>query len=136
MSLEKFVTKITRQKVRRLIYAFWYLPTYVTYAKILIYVRDHVQQFYDNCRSNPVTFLLFEILTYITFLFPLKLVLKIEYVSYHKNHTFFWKSGTQFCSAAISCKCTLLLKELCQIFFELELEHCVLTENSLFSLVL
>ena len=30
---------------------FWYLPTYVTYAKILAHVRDHVRQFYGNCRT-------------------------------------------------------------------------------------
>ena len=47
-SFGKIVWKITGEKVWRLIYAFWYLPTYVTYTKILVYVRDHVQQFYGN----------------------------------------------------------------------------------------
>ena len=51
MSLGKIVRKITRYKVQRLIYAFWYLPTYITYAKILAYIHDHVQQFYGNCRT-------------------------------------------------------------------------------------
>ena len=30
---------------------FWYLPTYVTYAKILAHVRDQVRRFYSNCQS-------------------------------------------------------------------------------------
>ena len=34
-----------------MIYAFWYLPTYVTYVKILAHVRDHVQRFYGNCQT-------------------------------------------------------------------------------------
>ena len=33
-SLGPIVWKIRREKVWRMIYAFWYLPTYVTYAKI------------------------------------------------------------------------------------------------------
>ena len=37
--------------VWRLIYAFWYFPMYVTYAKILARVRYHVQGFYGNCRT-------------------------------------------------------------------------------------
>ena len=37
--------------VKRLIYAFWYLSTYVTYAKILAHVCDHVRRFYINCQS-------------------------------------------------------------------------------------
>ena len=28
---------------------FWHLPKYVTYAKILVHVRDHVRRFYGNC---------------------------------------------------------------------------------------
>ena len=44
-SLKKVVRKVTREKVWRLIYAFWYLPKYVMYAKTLAYVRDHVQRF-------------------------------------------------------------------------------------------
>ena len=50
-SLGKIVKKITREKIWRLIYAFWYLPTYFTYAKILTYVRDHLRRFYGNCRT-------------------------------------------------------------------------------------
>ena len=30
---------------------FWYLPTYATYANILAHVRNHVRQFYGNCRT-------------------------------------------------------------------------------------
>ena len=50
-NLGKTVRKITRWKLWRLVYAFWYLPKYVTYAKILIHVRDYVRWFYGNCRS-------------------------------------------------------------------------------------
>ena len=32
-------------------YAFWYLPMYVTYAIILAHVRDHVPRFYGNDRT-------------------------------------------------------------------------------------
>ena len=32
-------------------YAFWYLPMYVTYAKIVAHVRDYVQWFQGNCRT-------------------------------------------------------------------------------------
>ena len=46
---KKTVRKITREKVWRPIYGFWYLLMYVTYVKILAYVRDHVWWFYDNC---------------------------------------------------------------------------------------
>ena len=49
-----------------------------------------------------ITFLLFEVLTYITFLFPLRLVLKIENPSQHKNRTFFTKSQAWFFSPVIS----------------------------------
>lgn len=34
-----------------LIYALWYLPTFVTYAKILADVLDHVQWFYGNSQT-------------------------------------------------------------------------------------
>ena len=27
------------------------MPTFITYAKILAYVRDHVQRFYGNCQT-------------------------------------------------------------------------------------
>ena len=37
--------------MRRQIYAFWYLPTYVTHTKILARERDHVRRFYGNCRT-------------------------------------------------------------------------------------
>ena len=40
-------------KVWRLIYAFWYLPTYATYAKILAHVRDHVRRFYIIVKPCP-----------------------------------------------------------------------------------
>ena len=36
-------------KVWPMISVFWYLPTYVMYAKILAHIYDHVQQFYSNC---------------------------------------------------------------------------------------
>ena len=62
------------------------------------------------CPRFLITFLFFEILAKITFLFPLKSVLKIE------NSGYF-------------LKCTPFLKELRQRFFELELEHSTLTEN-------
>ena len=39
------------KNIWRLIYAFWYLSTYVTYAKILAHVRDHVRRFRGNCRT-------------------------------------------------------------------------------------
>ena len=29
--------------------AFWYFPMYITYAKILAHVHDHVRLFYSNC---------------------------------------------------------------------------------------
>ena len=72
-----------------------------------------------------IIFLLFEILAYITFLFPLKLVLKIEDPWNYKNQT--------FCSAVTY---TPLLKELRQRFFKLQLEHCTLTENPFRRLIL
>ena len=36
-------------KVWPMISVFWYLPTYVMYAKILAHICDHEQQFYSNC---------------------------------------------------------------------------------------
>ena len=61
--------KSLSKKVWRLIYAF-YLTTYVTYAKILAHLRDHVWWFYGNYKALiiPVRF------SYknITFHFPLK----------------------------------------------------------------
>ena len=30
---------------------FGYLPMYVTYAKILAHVRDHVRRFYSHCQT-------------------------------------------------------------------------------------
>ena len=50
-----------------------------------------------ECPRFLITLLLFEISAYITFLFPLKLVLKIENPSEHENRTFFEKLRTQFC---------------------------------------
>ena len=48
----------------------------------------------------------------------------------------FWRiTGTVLLSGYFT-KCTLLLKELCQRFFELKLEHCTLTENPLRRLIL
>ena len=44
------------------------------------------------CPQFLIAFLPFEILTYVTFLFLLKLVLKIANPSKHKNRTFFKKS--------------------------------------------
>ena len=49
MSLGKIVKKITVDKRYDTWYMlFLYLPTYVTYVKILANVHDHVQQFYVN----------------------------------------------------------------------------------------
>ena len=48
------------------------------------------------CPRFLITFLLFEILEYITFLFPLKSVLKTENPSQHKNRTFLWNRGHGF----------------------------------------
>ena len=32
----------------------FYLPTYITYGKILAHVHDHVRRFYGNCRTLEV----------------------------------------------------------------------------------
>ena len=40
-------------EILSLIYAFWYLPMYVTYAKILVHVHDHIRHFYDNYQTLP-----------------------------------------------------------------------------------
>ena len=50
------------------------------------------------CQQFLITFLLFEILAYIIFLFPLKLVLKIG----NTSHIFFEELWAQFCETAIS----------------------------------
>ena len=47
----KLFRKITSWKVWCLINAFWYLHTYITCARILAHVWDHVWQFCDNCRT-------------------------------------------------------------------------------------
>ena len=59
-----------------MIYAFWYLPTYVTCVKILAYVRDHVQRFYGNCQTlrgaqqgDPISAYLFILVLEIFFIF-------------------------------------------------------------------
>ena len=81
------------------------------------------------CPRFLITFLLFEILAYITFLFPLKSVLNMKNSSWHKNRTFFEESSrARFSSAVISSNVHGFLKELCQRFFDIELEHCTLTE--------
>ena len=48
--LRKIVKKITKKKVQRLIYAFWCLPKYATYANILAHDNDQVRPFQGNCR--------------------------------------------------------------------------------------
>ena len=73
------------------------------------------------CPLFLITFLLFEILVSIIFMFPLKSVLKIENPSQHKNCTFFEESGTVLLSGCF-LKCIALLKELHQRFSELEFE--------------
>ena len=35
-------------------YAFWYLPTYITYTKILAHGLDHVRRFHGNCRTLEI----------------------------------------------------------------------------------
>ena len=50
-SLKEIVRKITTQQVWCLLYAFWHLPKYVVYAKVLALVHDPVQQFYGNCQT-------------------------------------------------------------------------------------
>ena len=37
-------------------YMFWYLPTCVTYAKILAHVRDDVERFYGNCKLEFLSY--------------------------------------------------------------------------------
>ena len=87
------------------------------------------------CARFLITFLLFKILPYITFLFPLKSVLKIENPSEHKSADFFGIAGTVLLSGYF-LKCTPLLKELRQRLFKFELEHCTLTEYLLRRLML
>ena len=53
------------------------------------------------CLRFSITFLLFKILANITFLFPFKLVLKIENSSWHKNCKFFEESRARFCSEVV-----------------------------------
>ena len=33
--------------------AIWYLPAYMTYAKIMVHAHDHVWRFYGNCQTLP-----------------------------------------------------------------------------------
>ena len=54
------------------------------------------------CPRFLITFLVFEILVNITFLFPLKSVLKLENPSQHKNSTFYEESRVRFYTAVIS----------------------------------
>ena len=69
-----------------------------------------------------ITFLLFEILAFISILFTLKPVLKIENPSERKNRRFFWGiSGTVFFNDYY-LKYILLLKKLGQWFFKVELK--------------
>ena len=75
------------------------------------------------CPRFLITFLLYEILAYITFLFSLKSLLKLL-----RNRGTVLPSG-------YFLKCTPLLKELRQVFFQSELEHCTLTENPLRRLI-
>ena len=76
-----------------------------------------------------ITFLLFEILANITFFLPLKSFITQE------PHIFWQIAGTVLLSGYF-LKCTPLLKELRKRFFELEHEHCTLTENPLRRLML
>ena len=57
MSLRQIVRKITKYKVWRLIFAFWY-------AKILAHVRDHVRRFYSNCRTLTLSLKLIFLVLY------------------------------------------------------------------------
>ena len=87
-----------------------------------------------NSIINPwprffMTFLLFEILASIAFLFPLKLVLN----SIRTTHFLGFASTVLLSGYFLNC--TQLLKELRQRFFELDLKHCTLTENPLRRLI-
>ena len=63
---------------------------------------------------------------------PLKLVLKTENSSPH----IFWRLAGMVLLGGYFLSCTLLLRELRQRFFELDLEHCTLTKNPLRRLIL
>ena len=58
---------------------------------------------------------------------PLKLVLKTENSSPH----IFWRLAGMVLFSGYFLSCTLLLRELRQRFFELDLKHCTLTKNPL-----
>ena len=53
ISFGKIARKITRQKIWHVIHAFWHLPMYITYGKILAHVHDHVHWFYGNFLTLP-----------------------------------------------------------------------------------
>ena len=84
------------------------------------------------CPRFLITFLLFEILAFITFLFPLKAVLKTKCPSQHqktahlKNSTFFEELQARFCLVVISSN----VHHLRQSNFQLELKHGTLTEDT------
>ena len=58
---------------------------------------------------------------------PLKLVLKTE----NSSPRIFWRIAGMVLLSGHFLSCTLLLRELRQRFFELDLEHCTLTKNPL-----
>ena len=74
------------------------------------------------CPWFLITFLFFEILAYIRFLFPLKLVLKIENPLSHKSCTFYRELRAQFSQRLFSQMFTTFKGIL-------ELKHCTLTNN-------
>ena len=78
-----------------------------------------------QCPWFLITFLLFEILAYITYYIS---VLKIENPSEHKKHTFLRNRGYGFAQRLFPQIYTAF-KGTTLKFFELELKHCALSEK-------
>ena len=82
------------------------------------------------CPQFLITFLLFEILTNITFLFPLKSLLTIEIFHNIRTAHVLRNRGHGFAQRLFPQMSTVL-KQLHQRSFELKLQHCTLKENPL-----